>query len=104
MKSKTCVFPEVTLKRVKRSASEWEIFARHVSVVGFVSLTGKGQLQLNNKKANNPIEHREKDWNRHFSIEDTQIADKHVKTQFPKANREMAHQNALCDLTPPGQT
>lgn len=84
MKSKTFVFAEVTIKSVKREAPEWDIFASHVSVGGPVSLTCKGQLQLNNKKANNPTEHREKDWNRHFSTEDVQIANKHVKTRAPK--------------------
>lgn len=69
---------------MKREAPEWDVFASHVSVGGLVSLTCKGQSQLNNKKAKNPTEHREKDWNRHCPTEDVQIADKPMKTRAPK--------------------
>ena len=65
---------------MKGKPSEWEkIIANETTDQGLISKTYKQLRQLNTRKTNNPTKKWEKDLNRHFSKEDIQMADKHMK-------------------------
>ena len=66
-----CTSRETTSK-VKRQPSEWEkIIARETTDKELISKIYKQIIQLNIKKANNPVKKWERDLKRHFSKEDT---------------------------------
>ena len=68
------------ISKVKRQPSEWEkIIANETTDKGLISKIYKQLIQLNTKKTNNPIKKWEKDLNRHFSKEDIQMVNKHMK-------------------------
>jgi len=69
-----------TLSKVKRQPSEWEkIIANETTDKGLISKIYKLLIQVNTRKTNNPIKKWGKDLNRHFSKEDIQMANKHMK-------------------------
>ena len=80
MKLKSFCTTEETIYKVKRQPSEWEkIIASEETDKGLISKIYKQLLKLNSRKINDPIKKWAKDLNRHFSKEDMQMANKHMK-------------------------
>ena len=74
-----CTMKE-TLCKVKRQLSEWEkMIANEAADRELISKIYRQLLQLNSRKISYPIKKWTKELNKHFSKEDIQMANKHMK-------------------------
>ena len=79
IKLKSFCIAKETISKVKRQPSEWEkIIANETTDKRLISKIYKQLIQLNARKANNPIQKWGKDLNRHFS-KDIQMANKYMR-------------------------
>ena len=89
-----------TISKVKRQPSEWEkIIANETTDKGLISKIYKQLKQLDARKTNNPIKKWEKDLKRHFSKEDIQMANKHIKNAQHHSLLEKCKSKLQGDIT-----
>ena len=70
-----------TINKIKRQPSEWEkTIANKTTDKGLISKTYKQFIQLKIRRTNSLTKKWAEELNRHFSKEDIQMANKHMKT------------------------
>ena len=80
IKIKSLFTTKETISKVKRQLSEWKkVIENEATDKELISKIYKQFLQLNSRKINDPIKKWAKELNRHFSKENIQMANKHMK-------------------------
>ena len=80
IKNKSFGIMKEPISKVKRQPSEWEKkIPNEATNKELISKIYKQLLQLNSRKINDPIKKWTRKLNRHFSKEDIQMANKHMK-------------------------